>query len=180
MRREANDFFLIHKVPINRMVRVGINKGLEKQSIVDAAEKLYDEVKNGLEIDPIRIAWEVYARASSTRLDVNPASLSAVMNAVEKSEEKLIAELRAIREVLSTPKKDKDKVVAAVESSINSVNAILAEKIDAISDKDRFADDRVMFQSLQSAIENLGGAMKEYATPWYKRLWRKINERGTK
>lgn len=121
MRREVNDFFLIHKIPINRMVRVGINKGLEKQSIIDAAEKLYDEVKNGLEIDPIRIAWEVYARASSTRLDVNPASLSAVMNAVEKSEEKMITELREIR-----------------------------------------------------------AAMKEYETPWYKRLWRKINERGTK
>lgn len=174
MRQEVIDFYREHKVPIGKMVQVGVRrKGLAAESIKESAESVYDDIAEGrLNIKPIQIAWEVYGRSSSTRLDVNPASLAAVMNAVEKSEEKLIAELRAIREVLSTPKKDKDKVVAAVESSINSVNAILAEKIDAISDKDRFADDRVMFQSLQSAIENLGAAMKEYATPWYKKLWR--------
>lgn len=173
MRQEVVDFYEHHGIPVDRMIRVGVRrKGLTRESIRKAAEEVYDEVQAGREIEAIRLAWEVYGRSSSTRLDVNPASLAAVMNAVEKSEEKLIAELRAIREVLSTPKKDKDKVVAAVESSINSVNAILAEKIDAISDKDRFADDRVMFQSLQSAIENLGAAMKEYAMPWYKKLWR--------
>jgi len=60
------------------MVRVGINKGYTGQSIIDAAEKLYDEMQNGLCVDPIRLAWEVYHRANIERVIINPATLGSI------------------------------------------------------------------------------------------------------
>lgn len=174
MKQEVIDFYAANRIPVSKMVQVGVRRrGLSAESIKSSAEAVYEDIVEGrIKIKPIQIAWEVYGRSSPTRMDMNPASLAAILNAVEKTDEKMVAELRAIREILSAPKKDKDKVVAAVEASISSVNSLLAEKIDAISEKDRLADDKVMFQSLQAAIENLGLAMKEYSTPWYKKLWR--------
>lgn len=68
MNQEIEDFFAGHKLPIAKMIMVGVSRrGLSEASILKAAEDVYEEIKNGKEIAPIRIAWAVYSRAKMKR-----------------------------------------------------------------------------------------------------------------
>ena len=83
MKQEILDFYKGYGIPVHRMVRVGIRRrGLTEKSIREAAETLYGEIQNGLDVEPIRIAWEVYARSSAAKLDASPATIALVNESV--------------------------------------------------------------------------------------------------
>lgn len=65
MKQEVIDFYKIHKIPIEKMVQVGTERRrLSAPNIRQAAENLYNEILDGLELKPIQLAWEVYKRAA--------------------------------------------------------------------------------------------------------------------
>jgi ribosomal protein S17 len=64
MKREAIDFYAENKTPMEKLISIGVNrKGLSTASITAAAEQLYDEIRGGLKVMPVRVAWEVFSRA---------------------------------------------------------------------------------------------------------------------
>jgi hypothetical protein len=63
MKQEILDFYAERNIPVRKMISVGAKQSLTPESIAEAAEIVYDEIQNGLEIKPIRIAWRVYATA---------------------------------------------------------------------------------------------------------------------
>lgn len=88
MRQEVIDFYDAMKIPVERMVQVGVRrKGLDADSVRESAEKVYEDIKNGMEIRQIRIAWEVYGRSKPERIRSN--RLADVYVKVESIEKKL-------------------------------------------------------------------------------------------
>jgi len=64
MKQEITEFYNKSNIPIERMVAIGVaRQNLTREAIQEAASVLYNEIKCGLEIKPIRVAWEVFARA---------------------------------------------------------------------------------------------------------------------
>ena len=63
MKQEILDFYAERNIPVQKMITVGSTKSLTPESVATAAEIVYDEIQNGLEIKPIRIAWRVYEKA---------------------------------------------------------------------------------------------------------------------
>lgn len=88
MKQEVIDFYNNNKIPVSKMVQVGVRrKGLSSESIKEAAESVYNDIKDGvLNVKPIQIAWIVYGRSCS---DSSPASTAAVYDAVVKLEKKM-------------------------------------------------------------------------------------------
>ncbi len=68
MKQEIIDFYKRNKMPLPKVIWVGVNKrNLSSASIEVAAEALYDEIQNGREVRPIRLAWEIFSRAKILR-----------------------------------------------------------------------------------------------------------------
>jgi len=68
MDQKILEFYAGMKVPIHKMVFVGqTRRGLSAAAIEAAAEQLYGEIQDGLEVRQIRLAWEVYARARKVK-----------------------------------------------------------------------------------------------------------------
>lgn len=68
MNQEIEDFYAGNKIPIAKMVMVGVSRrGLSESAIIHAAEAVYSDVQAGKIITPIRLAWEVYSRAKTMR-----------------------------------------------------------------------------------------------------------------
>ena len=63
MKQEILNFYAERNIPVQKMISVGAKQSLTPESIAQAAEIVYDEIQNGLEIKQIRIAWRVYAMA---------------------------------------------------------------------------------------------------------------------
>lgn len=89
MRKEVVDFYKHHRIPVDRMVSMGVRRrGLTADSIKEQAEKVYDEIQAGeLDIEPIRIAWEVYGRSSHSKMTAN--GISSIYDAVLSIDKKL-------------------------------------------------------------------------------------------
>ena len=69
MKEEIEKFYADNNTPISKMVAVGVGRMyLTPASVRQAAEQVYADIQNGLEIKPIRIAWEVYGRAKSLKI----------------------------------------------------------------------------------------------------------------
>ena len=69
MKDEVIHFYLENKTPIDKIIAIGIGKmGLTRTSIEEALERVYDEIQGGEEINPIRVAWKVYALAKHLRV----------------------------------------------------------------------------------------------------------------
>jgi hypothetical protein len=71
MNQEVLDFYAKQNIPVGRMVHVGVTKrGLTSGKIREAATAVYQEIHAGtLNIVPIRMAWEIYARAKHLKGD---------------------------------------------------------------------------------------------------------------
>lgn len=65
---EIDNFFADNKIPLKNIVMVGVRRhGLPAPAIREAAESIYNDVQAGRQIDPIRLAWEVYALAKQLK-----------------------------------------------------------------------------------------------------------------
>lgn len=63
MRQEVKLFFEDKNLQIEKLIDIGHKKNLTPDSVIEAAEQVYDEIENGMEIEQIRIAWRVYEKA---------------------------------------------------------------------------------------------------------------------
>jgi len=98
MRQEVIDFYEAHRIPVKRMIAIGVNRrGLRQNSIEAAAEAVYDDIQAGLQLKPTRIAWEVFNR--STPIRNQTASLHDISNTIEK----LSNDIAALKVILTTP-----------------------------------------------------------------------------
>lgn len=88
MRQEVLDFYKSNRIPVDRMVHVGVRRrGLTADSIRKAAEEVYDGIRDGkINVKPIQIAWEVYGRSIQASAPTSPA---AVYDALLRVEQKL-------------------------------------------------------------------------------------------
>jgi len=76
MKREAIEFYEANKTPLEKLVLVGVNrKDLTKESVIAAAEQLYEDILDGLNVMPVRIAWEVFSRAKILKGHVEKVEL---------------------------------------------------------------------------------------------------------
>ena len=91
MRQEVKEFYRSKNLPVGRMVGKGSRRGLPGASIRAAAEEVYDEIQNGMEIEDIRIAWRVYDKANH---------LTPVL---EENEDRRLDEIHAMLSELSMP-----------------------------------------------------------------------------
>jgi hypothetical protein len=73
MKQEAIDFYAKHKIPVSKMINIGVGrKRLTAESIKLAASEVYEDISNGkVDLRPIRIAWEVYARAKYKQVEAD-------------------------------------------------------------------------------------------------------------
>lgn len=88
MKQEVLDFYKANKIPVERMVHIGVRRrGLTADSIRASAESVYEDIRDGkLNIKPIQIAWEVYGRSNH---GAAPANATAVYDALLRVEKKL-------------------------------------------------------------------------------------------
>ena len=71
MKQVVREFYAANKTPMAKMVSVGVKmKSLSGPAIEAAAEMIYDEVKKGREIRPIRLVWEVFSRAKIINAEI--------------------------------------------------------------------------------------------------------------
>jgi len=63
MKQEVLDFYAERGIHVGKMVDVGARKNLTADSVMKAAEEVYDEIQSGLQLEQVRIAWRVYSKA---------------------------------------------------------------------------------------------------------------------
>lgn len=88
MRQEVIDFYAGHKIPIDKIVQAGAMQGLYPSAVMKAAEKVYDSVKAGENIEPIRLAWTVFSRAERKHERIE--TLDNIQASLDKLNAKLI------------------------------------------------------------------------------------------
>jgi hypothetical protein len=95
MKQEIIDFFAGHNIEMSKMINIGVNRhGLTAEAVKRAAEDIHQRIQSGEDIRPIRLAWEVFAKAKT--LNVSAAKKEA-------DKEKKIKELKAEIAELKTP-----------------------------------------------------------------------------
>ena len=61
---EVKHFYLENKTPIDKIIAIGTSRHkLSVEAIKEAAVRVFDEIQEGEEIKPIRVAWRVYSLA---------------------------------------------------------------------------------------------------------------------
>ena len=81
MNDEVKHFYLENKTPIEKIIAIGTSRhGLSAASIKEAAVRVFDEIQEGEEVKPIRVAWKVYALAKHLHT-------TAVVNEKDKIEQ---------------------------------------------------------------------------------------------
>lgn len=68
MRKEVEDFYASHGIPIDRVVIVGRMKGLDVDSIKSSAEALYDDIQSGKIVKTRMLAWHIFAKSSPAKI----------------------------------------------------------------------------------------------------------------
>ena len=70
MNEAIEEFYRQNHIPIGKMISIGVSKmNLTSAAIKEAAKQVYDDIQSGIQIRPIRYAWEVYARAKHLRTE---------------------------------------------------------------------------------------------------------------
>lgn len=63
MKDEAIKFYAENNLTIRGMIHAGSKRGLPPEAVLEAAEIVYDEIQDGLQVKPLRIAWRVFEKA---------------------------------------------------------------------------------------------------------------------
>ena len=71
MRQEVLDYYDGLNIPIKKMINVGLTrKNLTAAAVKTAAVEVYEDIRSGkLKIPNIRVAWEVFSRAKTARVE---------------------------------------------------------------------------------------------------------------
>jgi hypothetical protein len=85
MKQEILDYYAALNIPVSKMINVGITRrNLTAAAVKTAAAEIYEEIKSGkLKISDIRIAWEIFARAKTVKIE-NDAKESQVIKELKK------------------------------------------------------------------------------------------------
>lgn len=162
MRQEVVQFYEANRLSVDRLISVGRRKGLDENSIVLAAERLYDEIQEGREVKPIRMAWHIFSlskRAKDTKAD---------------QEKKILEELATVKTLLLNNLPDRERAIVVVEDSIRSLNRSMNSRLDGLKNYANQDD----FKELKVEIAELNKALVNATMPWYKRAWRWFNGRN--
>lgn len=102
LRKEIEAFYRDNKTPIEKLIAVGVSRrGLAAPAIKEAAEAVYIDIEQGLEVRPIRIAWEVFSRAKRIQGATDVASQAKQEHKENKEIQRLEGDIVALRETLS-------------------------------------------------------------------------------
>lgn len=189
MRQEVVDFYRGNNTPIEKIVNIGVCRhGHSEESLRKAAENLYDEIQAGLEVRPIRIAWEVFSRAKLVRAakaEGEQGELSRLSDENEILREKL-SQNSTWWDKLSQPQphqeaKDYSKDFKRVTNEISELNEKITTLIVAAR-KDSNADMKGAAAVAKLEVENtylrnmIDGYAAYCASPWWKRLRRFVEQ----
>jgi hypothetical protein len=92
MKQEVINFYKENNTPMEKLIAIGMNRrGLTLASVISGAEQLYSEIQDGLQVLPVRIAWEVFSRAKVLKGTVEKKELDKTIeleneNAVLRAE----------------------------------------------------------------------------------------------
>lgn len=149
MKREVIDFYADNKTPMEKLINIGVNrKGLTEASITAAAEVLYDEIQGGLNVLPVRIAWEVFSRAKILKGYVEKKELDKTIELQNVHDD-----LKGSFDVLQREYMELEEVLKNVQEAFYA-----AEK------------------ELEIKNRNIARYMKElewYRQPWWKTIFRR-------
>ncbi len=94
MREEVKAFFDKRDLELDKLVKKN-RQGLDVNQIAKAMEQVYDRVKCGEKIKPIRIGWEVWRMAKENAINKDLyAPTVQEMNSMKSSNEHLIEQVK--------------------------------------------------------------------------------------
>lgn len=146
MKRDAIDFYRENNTPLEKLVVIGVNRrDLTKESILNAAEQLYDETQNGLNVPPVRIAWEVFSRAKILKGHVEKEELDKTIE-LENELDDLTQKYLALG--------------ASTTETIENLRVLLGDAEKAI-------------RSHHIIVDRYLSELEWYRQPWWKTIFRR-------